>query len=433
MTGSCPGLRANDGLRAAPPPCLFSAASALLWLGGFAAVVLSGCGGDSSATRRPSALDTAGSSTEVAVPLACDAAGDLARLDPREVSLAERYEGEFQIGVAIGRSIYSGSDAAGRALVTEQYNRLTPENELKWQSLQREPGVFTFGEADAFVQFGEQHGMEIHGHTLVWHQQVPGWVFQAEGGARATREQLLARLDQHMGALGKHFGSHVQYWDVVNEAFNDDGSLRSTPWRTIIGDDYLEQAFLLAARHFPEAKLVYNDFGMESPGKRDAVVELVKSFQARAVRIDAIGSQGHFQLRSPSLESLEASLNAFSATGVEVLVSELDVDVLPPVNQNQGADLSVNAALAAQLDPYAKCLPSNVAEQAAARWGALFQLFRRHSDQLHSVTLWGVSDLTSWLNDWPVNGRTNYALLFDRQLNPKQSWQKVIEAADGAQ
>jgi endo-1,4-beta-xylanase len=400
-------------------------------------LVLGGCGADGSASRRPSALATAGSAAQVATPLACDGAGDLATFDPGQVSLAQRYQGDFQIGVAIGRDIYGGGvagggDAAAGALVASQYNRLTPENEFKWQSLQGEPGVFDFSQADAFVQFGEQHGMEIHGHTIVWHQQVPGWVFQGDGGGQATREQLLERLDQHMSALGEHFGSRVQYWDVVNEAFNDDGSLRSTPWRSLIGDDYLEQAFRLAARHFPEAKLVYNDFGLENPDKRAAVVLLVQGLQARGVRIDAIGSQGHFQLRSPSLESIEASLNAFAATGVEVLLSEMDVDVLPPANQNQGADLSVNAALSGQLDPYRKCLPSSVAEQAAARWGALFQLFVRHSDQLHSVTLWGVSDRTSWLNNWPVNGRTNYALLFDRQLRPKQSWQKVIEAADGA-
>ena len=401
-------------------------AGALL-LGGLAA----GCGGDGGTARRPAALATPGGSLDMAAPLTCEGAGDLVSLDPARVGLAQSYANDFKIGVAIGRNVYGGRDAAASSLVAAQYNRLTPENELKWQSLQRQPGVFDFSQADAFVQYGEAHGMEIHGHTLVWHQQVPAWVFQGDGDAQATREQLLERLDQHMSALGEHFGSHVQYWDVVNEAFNDDGSLRSTPWRTIIGDDYLEQAFRLAARHFPDAKLVYNDFSMENPAKREAVVKLVRDFQARGVRIDAIGSQGHFQLQSPSLGAIEASLDAFAATGVEVLVSEMDVDVLPAASQNQGADLSVNAELSARLNPYPECLPKSVAEQAAARWGALFELFVRHSDQLHSVTLWGVSDGYSWLNNWPVNGRTNYALLFDRQLQPKQSWQNVIEAAGG--
>jgi endo-1,4-beta-xylanase len=235
-----------------------------------------------------------------------------------------------------------------------------------------------------------------------------------------------------MSALGQHFGGRIQYWDVVNEAFNDDGSLRNTPWRMIIGDDYLEQAFRLADRYFPDSKLVYNDFNMENPGKRDGVAKLVRDFKARGIRIDAIGSQGHFRLDTPTLQAIEASLDTFAAAGVEVLVSEMDVDVLPPANQNQGADLSVNAELSAQLNPYTECLPASVAERAAARWAALFELFLRHSDQVHSVTLWGVSDAYSWLNNWPVNGRTNYALLFDRQLQPKQSWQRVIEVAGGA-
>jgi len=390
------------------------------------------CGGDGQTSRRPTALATPGGSLDETAAPTCAGIGDRASFDPGRVSLAQSYGNDFKIGVAIGRNVYGGRDAPASTLVAAQYNRLTPENELKWQSLQRQPGVFDFSQADAFLQYGETHGMEIHGHTLVWHQQVPGWVFQDDGGGQATREQLLARLDQHMSALAEHFGNHVQYWDVVNEAFNDDGSLRSTPWRTIIGDDYLEQAFRLAARHFPEAKLVYNDFSMENPAKREAVVKLVRDFQARGVRIDAIGSQGHFRLQTPTLEAIEASLDAFAATGVEVLGGEMDVDVLPAANQNQGADLSVNAELSARLNPYPECLPASVAEQAAARWGALFALLLRHSEQLHSVTLWGVSDGYSWLNNWPVNGRTNYALLFDRQLQAKQSWQKVIEAADGA-
>jgi endo-1,4-beta-xylanase len=268
---------------------------------------------------------------------------------------------------------------------------------------------------------------------LVWHQQVPAWVFQPAEGQEMTRELLLQRLEEHMSALAAHLGGHVQYWDVVNEAFNDNGGLRTTPWSTIIGADYIEQAFRLADRYFPDAKLVYNDFNMESAGKRDAVAAMVRDFQSKGVRIDAIGSQGHFRLDGPSLSAVAASLDAFAATGVEVLVSEMDVDVLPAANQNQGADLSVSAELSERLNPYTACLPSVIVEQATARWAELFALFVQRSDAIQGVTLWGVSDAYSWLNNWPVNGRTNYALLFDRQLQPKRAWQSVIEAADGTE
>jgi len=373
-------------------------------------------------------LDPASSSSARAAPQ-CEAAAGLATLDAAKVSLARAYANVFKIGVAINGNVYGNRDPAAGALVAAQFNRVTPENELKWQSLERQPGVLDFSQADAFVAYAEQHGMEIHGHALVWHHQVPAWVFQNDAGGQATREQLLARLEQHMRALAEHFGNRIAYWDVVNEAFNDDGSLRDTPWRTIIGDDYLDRVFVLAAKYFPDAKLVYNDFSMEKPGRRDAVVRLVQGFKERGVRIDAIGTQAHFQLQSPTLEAIDASLTAFAGAGVEVLVSELDVDVLPPAYKNQGADLSVNAELSAQLNPYADCLPSDVAEQAAQRWADIFQVFSRHAQHLHSVTLWGVSDGYSWLNNWPVKGRSNYALLFDRQLRAKQSWQRVIEVA----
>jgi len=373
--------------------------------------------------------ESASGPAETAAHARCDTAAGLATLDATKVSLAQTYAQKFKVGVAINGRVYGDEDPAAAALVGAQFNRVTAENEFKWQSLERQPGVLDFTQADAFLAYAEQHGMEVHGHTIVWHHQVPGWVFQNDAAAPATRQQLLARLEQHMSALAKHFGSRVQYWDVVNEAFNDDGSLRDTPWRTIIGADYLDQVFLLAGKHFPDAKLVYNDFSLEKPGKRDAVVNLVQGFKERGVRIDAIGTQAHFQLQSPTLEALDASLSAFAGAGVEVLVSELDVDVLPPAYKNQGADLSLDAELSAQLNPYTDCLPSDVAEQAARRWGDLFEVFARHSEHLHSVTLWGVSDGYSWLNNWPVKGRTNYALLFDRQLRAKQSWQRVIEAA----
>jgi endo-1,4-beta-xylanase len=299
---------------------------------------------------------------------------------------------------------------------------------MKWGSLEKSPGTLDFGATDAFVAYGERHGMEIHGHALVWHHQVPSWLFEGDGGGKATREQLIARLEGHMRAVAEHYGDRVHYWDVVNEAFNDDGTLRDTPWRQILGDDYLALVFQLAAKHFPKAKLVYNDFSLEKPAKRDAVVQLVTGFREQGVSIDAIGTQSHFQLQSPTLEEIEASIEAFGGTGLEVLVSELDVDVLPAAYKNQGADLSVNAELSARLNPYPDCLPKEVAEQAAQRWADIFDLYTRHSAHVRAVTLWGVSDRYSWLNNWPVRGRTNYALLFDRQLRPKQAWQRVIEA-----
>jgi endo-1,4-beta-xylanase len=401
--------------------------SCLALVVGWAGWVLA-CGSEGG-PRGVGALGTPSGPAVAAMPdLSCDAAA----IDAGQVSLAEVYAPFFKLGVAVGGRMSAGDDPAAAALAARQYNRATPENALKWQSVHPDPERFDWGPADAFLDFAEDNGMEVHGHALVWHQQVPDWVFRAPAGGAATRELLLERLDAHMAALSEHFAGRIRYWDVVNEAFNDDGSKRETPWLEGIGLDYIEQAFILADRHFPDAKLVYNDFGMENAGKREAVVEMARDFRARGVRLDAIGTQGHVRLDVPLITAIEESIEAFGQTGAEVLVSELDVDVLPPASQNQGADLSVNAEPSARLNPYAECLPATVAAQAAERWSSLFELFIRHSSVVRAVTIWGVSDGHSWLNDWPVNGRTNYASLFDRELKPKAAWQSVIDAASSA-
>jgi endo-1,4-beta-xylanase len=390
---------------------------------------LCACGGDGGAAGRPGGIDTSGAPAELPAAQTCAEPGSSAGIDASQTSLRDRYDDYFKLGVAISGRTSSGRDPEAAELAARQYNGATPENAFKWQSIQPQPGMYNFEQALGFLQFAEANGMEVHGHTIVWHQQVPAWVFEAPVDGLMTREVLLARLEQHMSALAENLGARVHYWDVVNEAFNDDGSLRDTPWRQIIGPDYLEQAFMLADRFFPDSKLVYNDFGMERASKRDAVAAMVRDLKAKNIRIDAVGTQGHFRLDTPSLAAVEASILAFAETGAEVLVTEMDIDVLPAANENQGADLSVNAALSERLNPYEECLPAAVAAQADARWGELFALFVQHSDKVRSVTLWGVSDGHSWLNNWPVNGRTNYALLFDRELRPKTAWQAVIDAA----
>lgn len=342
-------------------------------------------------------------------------------------SLADAFQDHFKVGVALGGRTYSGADSGAASVAASQYNRATPENSFKWSSIHPEPNEYNFEGAETFLGFAEANGMEVHGHTLVWHQQVPGWVFQAPGGD--TREALLARLDQHMAALSERIGDRVAYWDVVNEAFNDDGTLRNTPWRNVIGEDYLAEVFALADQHFPNSKLIYNDFSMTRNGRRDGVVRMIQDFKSRGVRIDGVGMQGHFQLNGPDVRQIRAAIEAYAAEGVEVLITEMDVDVLPAAQENQGADLSVNAELSERLNPYAECLPTQIDRQVAERWGELFELFVEQRDNLSSVTLWGVSDGHSWLNNWPVRGRTNYALLFDRELRPKRALQRVIEVA----
>lgn len=369
-------------------------------------------------------------STARATPSPSDADACAEPLDGDTVdSLARAFEEHFRVGVALSSSTFDGTDAAAEALVSEHFSRISPENVLKWSSVHPSPDRYAFEPVDRFVAFGERHGMEMHGHVLVWHQQVPDWVFSDDRGAELSAPALWERLEEHIGALAERYGSSFAYWDVVNEAFLDNGELRDSPWRRILGDDYLAEVFALADRLLPEAKLIYNDYSMFLPPKHEAVIRMVRDLRSRGVRIDAVGMQGHYNLMRPRIDEVETVLAAFEAADIEVLVTELDLDVLPSERQIQGADLDDRQDASALLNPYTRCLPPDVDAAIAEHWGKLFEVFVAHSHNISSITFWGVSDRHTWLNDWPINGRTNYPLLFDRNLHPKRSFEAVIQRA----
>jgi len=344
-------------------------------------------------------------------------------------SLKEAFADHFLVGVAMPASVFTQSDQASAELVKAQFNRITAENETKWKGVQATP-EFDFTTADRFVEFGKTNGMQIHGHVLVWHTDQPEWLFKGEGGRPATREELLGRLKEHIDALAGRYKGSIAYWDVVNEGLEDDGTMRKSEWYTIIGEDYIEQAFTMAAAAAPDAKLVYNDYNMWMPAKRDAAVEIVKRLRSKNIRIDAIGMQGHYRTAGdPTTAHVEDAILAYKAAGVEVLISEFDIDPLPFAWDRVGADVNFSAELKAELDPYPAGFPAEAEEAQAQRYADMFRIFVKHSDVIESVTFWGVSDGASWLNTWPVKGRTNYPLLFDRQLQPKKAYHAVMAVA----
>ncbi len=331
-----------------------------------------------------------------------------------DASLADAFADHFTVGVALNPSVFVDGDEKAVGVVVQQYNRISPENVLKWDAIQPVEGRFNFAPADAYVEFGEAHDQEIHGHTLVWHQQTPNWVFAGEDGKPATRELVLERLEAHVAALAERYGSRITSWDVVNEALEDTGELRVSPWRTGIGDDYIEQAFAIADRYFPDAKLVYNDYNMEQTAKVAGAIKLGKTLREAGLRVDAIGLQSHYGMSQPSVGAIETALQAYEDAGFEVLLTELDLDVLSESSGN----------------PYEECLPADIDENVALRWAEVFRAFVRYSDVISSVTFWGVDDGQSWLNNHPDPGRKNYSLLFDRELRPKTAYASVLEQAE---
>ncbi len=344
--------------------------------------------------------------------------------------LKDVFANDFLIGAALNDDTVSGKDPRAAAIARKQFNSITSENEMKWMHIHPEPDKYDFTASDRFVRFGVKNNMFIVGHTLVWHWQTPRWVFEGKNGNDADRETLLKRMKEHIFTVMRHYKGKVKGWDVVNEAIDDDGSIRKTKWSQIIGEDFIAKAFEYAHEADPNAELYYNDFTLDEPAKRKACVKLVKELQAKGLRIDGVGIQGHWALDYPQTKDVEDFFNAMKALGVKVMITELDIDVLPKAMQHRGADLAQRAELRKELNPYINGLPDAMQKKLTQRYSEFFSLFVKNSDVVKRVTLWGVSDKTSWLNKFPVRGRTNYPLLFDRNYQPKPAFFAVVKTAD---
>jgi endo-1,4-beta-xylanase len=341
-------------------------------------------------------------------------------------SLKEAFAGDFLIGAALNPAQFTGRDTAGAAIVRSQFNTITPENVLKWESVHPRPGVYDFAAPDRYVAFGQANGMRIIGHTLVCHSQTPRWVFQDADGRPASRDSLLARMRDHIHMVVGRYKGKIFGWDVVNEAVDEDGSLRRSPWYTIIGPDFIEKAYSYAHEADPGAELYYNDYSLENAPKRNGAVALIKKLQSEGIHIAAVGLQGHYKLDWPSIAQLDTTIDAFAALGIKVNITELDVDVLPPVTRGPTAEVTAQGTPRTGSNPYVAGLPDAVQRRLAQRYADLFQEFMRHRDVIDRVTFWGVGDGDSWLNNWPVRGRTSYPLLFDRQHRPKPAFDAVM-------
>jgi endo-1,4-beta-xylanase len=344
-------------------------------------------------------------------------------------TLKGAFDGKFLVGAAINQRQFAGSDSSGAELIRAQFNAIAPENVLKWERVHPRKGEYNFPPADEYVKFGEDNGMFVHGHTLVWHSQTPRWVFEDGQGNPVSRDTLLARMHDHIATVVGRYKGRIKGWDVVNEALNEDGTLRDSPWHRIIGDDYLVKAFQFAHEADPAAELYYNDYSLENPAKRDGAVKLIRSLQAAGVTVKAIGTQDHLKMDWPSPALMDSMFTAFAAAGVQVNVSELDVDVLPRATRNTGADVSTNVGARSELNPYPTALPDSMQQALAQRYAEIFQIYVKHAPHIDRVTFWGVDDGDSWLNNWPVRGRSNYPLLFDRNGAPKPAFDAVVKTA----
>ena len=344
----------------------------------------------------------------------------------QSTTLKDAYRGVFHVGAAINERQIAGTDTVGDGILAAQFDSISPENVLKWERVHPKPDTYNFDLADKYVEFGEKNHMFIVGHNLVWHSQVPNWVFQDDQGKPVTREVLLKRMHDHIFTVVGRYKGRIQSWDVVNEALNEDGTLRKSKWQQIIGDDFIEKAFEYAHQADPQAELNYNDYSLENEAKLRGALALVAKLKADGIPITTVGIQGHDSLEFPTLQQEDAAITAFAKLGVKIAISELDIDVLPRNPQLFSADVSLKVQQDPKLNPYANGLPDDVQQALAKRYAGLFAVYLKHRAEMSRVTFWGVTDGDSWLNNWPVRGRTSYPLLFDRSGKPKPAFDAVI-------
>jgi len=347
-------------------------------------------------------------------------------------TLKDVFRSDFLVGAAINRRQFSEEDKTGVAIIKTQFNSVTPENQLKWQYVHPRPDAYDFAGADQYVEFGEKYGMFIIGHTLVWHNQTPGWVFQDDKGNRLSRDGLLQRLRDHIHTVVGRYKGRIKGWDVVNEALNADGTMRQSEWQKIIGDDYIARAFEFAHEADPQAQLYYNDYSLENEPKRNGAVKLVEKLKAQGVPIAGIGLQGHNKMNWPTVKQQDETIAAFESLGIKVNITELDIDVLPHIAEEDGPGIKPEEATGPKLNPYPTGLPAAVSEAQAKRYAELFSVYLKYRNVIDRVTFWGVTDKDSWLNNWPVRGRSNYPLLFDRDAKPKPAFESLVQLARSA-
>ena len=354
-------------------------------------------------------------------------------------SLHQAYADAFKVGCAINQRIASGRDSIANALLLHHFNAISPENELKAETIHPRPGVWNFGPADRYVQFGLDNNMHILGHTLVWHNQTPDFFFKNEDGTAKSKEEMTEVMREYIEKVVTRYNGKIDAWDVVNEIIDNDGSYRPTTWVNSFGGDgdaVVLNAFKFAEQYAPGTELYYNDFNAWRPEKRDGIARMVRMLQKNGVRIDGVGIQAHWGLNFPKNEYIIAAIDTFAALGVKVMITEMDIDVLPLTKEGQIIGKAMQEPqfqleeFEIFFDPYKDGLPADVQTELTARYKELLQIFYDKRDKIDRVTFWGLHDSMSWKNDYPIPRRTNYPLLFNRDLTPKPAVEAILSIPD---
>lgn len=347
---------------------------------------------------------------------------------PNDPTLKAYFGNKYLIGVAVNTNQSSEQDTLAVEVIKRHFNSVVAENCMKSEEIHPEEHRWNWEDADQFVKFGEENGMVVIGHCLIWHSQCPEWFFVDREGNTVDAETLKARMRTHITTIMTRYRGRIAGYDVVNEAVLDNGDYRQSKFYEILGEEFIPWAFKCAHEADPDAELYYNDYSMALPAKRETVVKIVKDLKARGLRIDAVGMQSHMGMSHPDFNEYEKTIQAIINAGVDVQFTELDMDAIPTVSV--GAAVEDRAAYRAQMNPYTEGLPDSVSNIWNARMKQVFQIYDKYSDHIKRVTAWGVQDGDSWKNDWPMKGRTNYPLLFDRNYEMKPFLKDMLGIKD---
>jgi endo-1,4-beta-xylanase len=356
-----------------------------------------------------------------------------------EATLKDSYADEFLIGTIMPGGLDPDAtftdDPIELGVVARDFNALTAENCMKPMFMQPNEGEYFFKASDYCVDYAEANSMVLVGHTLVWHAMTADWFFKDEAGQLPGRELMLERMRTHIDTVVGRYKGRIPYWDVVNEAVLYQGAgnsakLRESPWFKAIGEDYIELAFRHTHAVDPDAKLYYNDYNMTKKEKVDFVLEMVSGMRAKGVPVHGVGMQGHWMLDWPSLSDIEYALRTFADAGIPVSITELDITVLPDPPSHSGANVTDNVEFAEKYNPYSQSIPDEVLKEQADRYQEIFELFLKYKSNIERVSFWGTSDSQSWKNSYPMKGRTDYPLLFDRKFNSKPAYHSLLKLSN---
>lgn len=351
-------------------------------------------------------------------------------------TLKGAYADAFKMGCAVNSQIVNWRDSRSAQIILQQFNAISPENDLKPEVIHPTPDRWNFQPGDRYVQFAQENGLWALGHTLVWHNQTPDFFFNHADGTPKSHDEMVETMRSYIEAVAGHFSGKINAWDVVNEIIDNDGSYRKTVWTNAFngdGDEIVKLAFKFAHQYAPDAELYYNDFNVWRPAKRDGIARLVRMLQKEGIQIDGVGIQAHWGLNYPKNEYITAAIDTFAALGVKVMITELDIDVLPLSKEGQVIGKSLQDPMyqleefETYFDPYKNGLPDDVQKQLTDRYREIMQIFYDRRDKIDRVTIWGLHDGMSWKNGSPIPNRTNYPLLYDRSRNPKPAFQAVLD------